>query len=761
MSPSSTERGSWPHLALLPPAISTLAVELACECNERWWLAAMKAVGYVAATIGGGWVLRRVSPAGRFAAVALLVLAGLPIAANVLAGWRDVATLPLELVLLAALRNIGLGLAAVRSLPGCARLAGLVSLFTILAAILLSDHPLLPVLLGVYVAAGATWLMAMHWSSAAPPAGSPPRRFPFAGMVAVLMAAAAVAGAQSLGSGWTVHTLGEWLLSSGGSRGAHANARDGVGDGLDSAGGENADSIGFTEREIYREAPDPSLYDVMTEIYGQPVPPERIEKAISISPKQVNFREQAKVSKSLRPGREFPMMRQTQPRGRHKLSDQDADALFYVEGRTPLHLRTQVYESFDGLSWHESTLLEEPAGITREPASAWMRLKDSCLKPVVGETVKHRLKIGMLEGHRIPTPAHLRRFEISRVNRIDFYSWSLQQVLSFTRSIPPSTVINVESGVADRDRLTEFADFAPSRRRLYISPEVARLAHQWVSEVPAGWVEIESIVRRVRELCVHDVAALPPEGCSDPVAHFLFHSRRGPDYQFAAATAVLLAARGYSARLAGGFYARPERCDARSGNTPVRREDFHFWPEVRLMDGTWLVLEPTPGFEPDYAVVPRRSWLASIASAMLAALQRHSHAVCMLCFAGVLSVVCRRPLIGHASHAWWLLRGFTATSSTRPFQTLRLIERRSLLAGRKRPEGVTPAAWYRPLTAAQTQDGRHLDQLLTVAAWLAHMPADRPLPWTDAHVRRLCKRVVRTWAIRRFRHTAIHQEPFA
>jgi transglutaminase-like putative cysteine protease len=759
MRSSSAEQGWAAHLVLLLSAITTLAVELACEFEGRWWLAGIKAAGFVAAAVGGGWILRRMPRAPRVATVTLVVWAGLPCVVNLLAGWLDTAMWPLELVLLAALRNLGLGLAAMRSRSGCARLAGLVSLFTVLAAIVLSEHPLLPMLLGVYVAVGAAWLMLTHWSSAASSGGGSVRRVPIAGVSAVLLAAVAVAGAQGFGSGWTVRTLGEWLPSSGGTGEANANARDGVGDGLDSAGGENADSIGFTEREIYREAPDPSLYDVMTEIYGQPVPPERIEKAISISPRQVNFREQAKVSKSLRPGREFPMMRQTQPRGRRQLSNHDADALFYIEGPTPLHLRTHVYESFDGLSWHETTLLEDASGITRESASAWMRLKDSCLKPVVGETVKHRLKIGTLEGRRIPTPAHLRRFEISRVNRADFYSWSIQQVLSFTRSIPASTVINTESGMMDRSRLLELADFAPSRRKLYVSAEVTRLTHQWVADVPAGWAEIETLVQRIREACAYDPAVLPPEGCNDPVAHFLLISRRGPDYQFAAATAAMLAARGYSARLVSGLYVSPDRFDARSGHTPVQREDLHFWPEVRLTDGTWVVLEPTPGYEVDYAVAPRSSWLAACAGTLWAGLRGHWRAACAFGLASMVLWASRRPLHEVLGHAWWLLAGLTATASARPFQTLRLIEKRSRLAGRKRPDGLTPAAWYQPLQTIHPEAGRHLDQLLTVATWLAHMPPDRPRPWTDAQIHTLCRRVVHDWGIRRLRHTAAYQEP--
>src|SRR5205085_1957064 len=72
---------------------------------------------------------------------------------------------------------------------------------------------------------------------------------------------------------------------------------------------------------------------------------------------------------------------------------------------------------------------------------------------------------------------------------------------------------------------------------------------------------------------------------------------RGPDYQFAGAAAVLLRVLGYPTRLVSGFYAAPGRYDPQTGHTPVVQDDLHFWAEVRLPPGDWLVVEPAPGYE--------------------------------------------------------------------------------------------------------------------------------------------------------------------
>src|SRR5262249_46287172 len=130
-----------------------------------------------------------------------------------------------------------------------------------------------------------------------------------------------------------------------------------------------------------------------------------------------------------------------------------------------------------------------------------------------------------------------------------------------------------------------------------VDPGVRALAHRWAGVGGRGWPRIEAVVRHLRAEYALDPSAALPDGCRDPLGHFLLRARRGPDYQFAGAAAVLLRVLGYPTRLVSGFYIAPEHYDPVTRHTPVGPDDLHFWDEVMLPSGDWLVLEPTAGYE--------------------------------------------------------------------------------------------------------------------------------------------------------------------
>ena len=121
------------------------------------------------------------------------------------------------------------------------------------------------------------------------------------------------------------------------------------------------------------------------------------------------------------------------------------------------------------------------------------------------------------------------------------------------------------------------------------------------------------MIAALRQGYAHDRSATAPAGCTDVVAEFLLRSRRGPDYLFASAAAVLLRSLGYPTRVVSGLYAAPGRYDPRTRHTPVTGDDVHFWAEVRLPDGLWVAVEPTPGYE---LMPPVRPWSERIARAL-------------------------------------------------------------------------------------------------------------------------------------------------
>src|SRR5205807_1640324 len=142
-----------------------------------------------------------------------------------------------------------------------------------------------------------------------------------------------------------------------------------------------------------------------------------------------------------------------------------------------------------------------------------------------------------------------------------------------------------------------------------------RLAKRWTDGVPRGWAQAEAVVVALRRGYVHDRSATARAGCTDVVAEFLLRSRRGPDYLFASSAAVLLKSLGHPVRVVSGLYAAPGRYDPRTRHTPVTRDDVHVWVEVRLPDGVWVAIEPTPGYE---LLPPAYPWTERLAGALAA-----------------------------------------------------------------------------------------------------------------------------------------------
>ncbi len=127
--------------------------------------------------------------------------------------------------------------------------------------------------------------------------------------------------------------------------------------------------------------------------------------------------------------------------------------------------------------------------------------------------------------------------------------------------------------------------------------DVRSLAEEWTQGVPHGYRQIEAICQQLRTNYTLDRSARVPEDSAFPVGQFLFKSKRGADYQFATAATLMLRSLGFSTRLVSGFYANPVRYDVRKRHTAVHSSDVHFWCEVFVGAGTWVTLEPTPGYE--------------------------------------------------------------------------------------------------------------------------------------------------------------------
>jgi hypothetical protein len=231
------------------------------------------------------------------------------------------------------------------------------------------------------------------------------------------------------------------------------------------------------------------------------------------------------------------------------------------------------------------------------------------------------------------------------------------------------------------------------------------------------------------------------------VVWFLTESRRGPDYLFATAAVLLLRALDYPMRLCLGYYAAPDAYDASTDHTPVRSSDLHFWPEVHLSDGHWLVVEPGPGYEVLRPAVPLAERLLAALIALVAWVGQHWIELAML-LAGLFAAwFWRRELLDDlAVRCWSWSPGRTWREQVR--RAVAVLERRGRWAGKARQRRQTIFSWLRE-TLAKPSGDEDIDQLTQMAQWAAYAP-DVAAPWPEVEVRGVCQRVLGGWTMKRW-----------
>jgi hypothetical protein len=699
--------------------------------------------------------------------LALLTVFALPLAADAV---RLVATgrrpMP-EVIFLTALRNLGLSLAAVAYRPLYARLSAIVGLFLVIVASPIGGEAGFAVMAPVvgFTIVGTYWLMLVYWVAlgSGSRTGADANRFPLMGAAWVIGVVVMTGAIAMIGPTRAATALMALAPTSGGTDWSDPDARSGVGDGdHEVSASDHPESVGFTESEAYLETDRPSLYDAFTESYGEPFRPKRTEKMIALEP-QANGEQKQRPSENLQAGREFAAIRRAADPRLRRPAEHAAKALVYVKGPTPLHLPLAAYSHFDGATWREEPCCNRHFPAELEQGSSWLRLPWS-ESPYLAGVVSHQIKVGTLNSSALPLPPHPARFRVGSVNRVDFFNWAQFGIVRMTdRTVPAGTRIDSEARTVDHEALRALSIAARASDDIghYISfhgsytvaPAVATLARDWAGAYPEGWNQIEAVVAALRQHYRHDRGATAPAGCTDVVAEFLLHSRRGPDYLFASSAVVLIRSLGYPARVVSGLYAAPGRYDPRTHHTPVTRDDVHFWAEVLLPNGHWVAIEPTPGYE---SLPPVRPWYER-AVQTLAAFgrwgKRHATGLGVLTFLFTAALAWRREL-ADAIATWSLVIWPARDPREHVLRTLGLVERRARWAGRQRPAAATPTRWYLPLLAGVAREPRiALQTLITLADWAVHAPESNewPLPISRRELEQNCRITVESWTLTRFR----------
>ncbi|MCL6504277.1 MAG: DUF3488 domain-containing protein [Pirellulales bacterium] len=677
---------------------------------------------------------------------------------------------PLELQMVSGVRVLGVGLAALARWAPCLQLAGVVSLFLLLFVVAMGAQTPIPWLLAAYTVVGSLWLMLAYSSRVRFTAASETTpgmatavervrlRFPAWEMTILVLLTVAALCLTVIGPKRVTIALAEMMPTSGGTGKTDPFARYGIGDGPEEVAGDNARAAGMVETDMMIEDNKNALLDAINDMYGPPHrPPQKLQRMVAGGIAEI-IKMHGKLPQSARPSRDFDTSRKG-PKSDKKLDSHKARGVIEVEGRTPLHVRLVAYESYDPdtASWIEG---HKPASrLIEAEGGDWMRLMQP--KASVGWYAKderHRLKVADLKTNLVPTPTLLTRFRIQRVDRPDYYEWNYDGVLALAgrTSTPPGVVVSTECRTLDPSRLpaSAIAAVGTSGDSALLLDEVpdalhrqiAQIARNWAGDRPRGWPQIEAVLNTLRSEYTLDRAATAPPDHPAPVVWFLVESRRGPDYLFATAAALLLRALDYPTRVCLGYYAAPEAYDPKTAHTPVRTTDLHTWPEVLLCDRQWLVIEPTPGYEVLGPRLPwsERAWLAVQWLGLWA--WRHSVALTIAVLAAVVITWKRHGILD-----WllvWLWRLFPGRSWREVvLGCLWILERRHRRQRRCRPSHQTLAAWVASLNGGASED-RELAELVWLGEWAAYGP-DLPTSLAPAEIRTHCQRVLQTWTLSR------------
>lgn len=153
---------------------------------------------------------------------------------------------------------------------------------------------------------------------------------------------------------------------------------------------------------------------------------------------------------------------------------------------------------------------------------------------------------------------------------------------------------------------------------------------------------------------------------------------------------------GYCVRLASGFYVRPDAVDPSTGQTPVYADDVHCWPEVRLITGAWVPLEPTPGYT---QLGPRNGMFSSLMArfrGIINFVARHNRVTVGLAVFFTLSWLGRRRIVETVDAFVWRVMPRRGVQEVRA--TAALIERRARRWDHSRPINRTRSAWFAELS---------------------------------------------------------------
>ncbi|MCS7168532.1 MAG: hypothetical protein NZ914_13000 [Gemmatales bacterium] len=740
--------------------VALFGAELVVHADESFWLPLVYSVGgFAVALVGSVFIWRRwhqLSQPPNVVLMSFVLLALGPIAASYLAPYLSLEPQPVEIQLLQCLEIIMLGLVASGRWRRACYLLGVVSLFLMVASLALAFDARIMYVLIAYAVVGLAWLVVYQGFQLREQTQGlaqlvrseriQARRLPVLAISLTLLAVLAIfVGAALLSSNrWSGSWL-ELLGSSGGTSLLRWEARGGLGDGPDEVAGQNARSAGMVESDWMIEDYRDSLIDVITETYGEPLRIRQPHEKMLPGQYARIIQHHGHLPENLSPNREFALHRKRPKNPPQPFTGRAARALLEIQGRTPLHLRRVVYDEYDeqAHSWQPAHYVAprviEPVG------GSWLEVRSAMeAGSWYWADDYHTIKIARLEENFVPAPPLLKGLQLRHALLAEHhFQWNYDDVLALRdrKRWPSGVVLTTWCRTVSYEAIPAAAwlpieqSLPPtvSKRRYTgvpqsLEPRLKQLAQKWAGAAEPGWPQISAILTHLREHYTLDRTLTAPAEHPQPILWFLEESHCGPDYFFASSAVLLLRALGYPARLCLGYYAAPEAYDPITRYTPVTTHDIHFWAEVRLRDGNWVVLEATPGYSTLPPKIPWRQLLLDTVRGVAAWVQKH--AVALALSAGLILFLWwqRRRWLEWLWRCRWAWARRFAPLDLLVRLTWQIVEWRARAAGLIRPPWQTPSAWLKEMElplGLPAEFVHHFGSCLNHAYYAPHLSAQQ------------------------------------
>lgn len=252
-------------------------------------------------------------------------------------------------------------------------------------------------------------------------------------------------------------------------------------------------------------------------------------------------------------------------------------------------LRGVALERFDGRRWSASLRPQRFLGPTL-PQQFSLRFS-----PAAGRAVQYRVLLAPVDTDVLFVAGHARRIDAPIRTLLVDSGGALHNPQHVAAPFAYGVVADVELPAARDLRAAagqdpedvDQADLGLPR----LDPLIATLARQITAGASNNYDRTVALERYLREHYAYTLD-LPPVEPADPVASFLFRTKRGNCEYFAAALAVMLRTLGVPTRLVNGF--QPGDYNRVGKDFIVRGRDAHSWVEVYFPEYGWVPFDATP-----------------------------------------------------------------------------------------------------------------------------------------------------------------------